>query len=420
MKNSLVVKNGIWYGIIYYKDQFGRNKQKWISTGLKERGNKREAQKIIDKECENLDLYGENIQKNDNPVVKNDIIFMDYMRDYVENKKKELSPPAYDAYMCCVKIMGDYFGNNLKLKDVTVKHIEDFFDYLRDVRGNKNITVKHHAIILSPALRQAYRDDLIAKNPCEFLAKIKKEKSPRSYYNADEIEKLFEIIKDDQIEFIVKLAVYYGFRRSEILGLKWQAINFNDKTITIEHKVLECKGGLYASNTLKTLSSNRTLPLLPVVEDMLLKHKANIEYNKLIYGKCYNPKYLDYICVNELGDLFLPNYVTNHFRKLLIKNKMRHIRFHDLRHSCASLLVANGVPMKNIQEWLGHSNFNTTADVYSHVDFSAKIESAKIIDKTITRNNDAEKTKKEDISDEEFEEFLEWRRRKKLQQDSEM
>lgn len=327
---------------------------------------------------------------------------------------------SFSEYLLCVKIMGDYFGNNLKLKDVTVKHIEDFFDYLRDVRGNKNITVKHHAIILSPALRQAYRDDLIAKNPCEFLAKIKKEKSPRSYYNADEIEKLFEIIKDDQIEFIVKLAVYYGFRRSEILGLKWQAINFNDKTITIEHKVLECKGGLYASNTLKTLSSNRTLPLLPVVEDMLLKHKANIEHNKLIYGKCYNPKYLDYICVNELGDLFLPNYVTNHFRKLLIKNKMRHIRFHDLRHSCASLLVANGVPMKNIQEWLGHSNFNTTADVYSHVDFSAKIESAKIIDKTITRNNNAEKTKKEDISDEEFEEFLEWRRRKKLQQDSEM
>lgn len=70
MKNSLIVKNGIWYGIIYYKDQFGRNKQKWISTGLKERGNKREAQKIIDKECENLDLYGENIQKNDNPIVK--------------------------------------------------------------------------------------------------------------------------------------------------------------------------------------------------------------------------------------------------------------------------------------------------------------------------------------------------------------
>lgn len=81
---------------------------------------------------------------------------------------------SFSEYLLCVKIMGDYFGNNLKLKDVTVKHIEDFFDYLRDVRGNKNITVKHHAIILSPALRQAYRDDLIAKNPCEFLAKIKK------------------------------------------------------------------------------------------------------------------------------------------------------------------------------------------------------------------------------------------------------
>lgn len=150
------------------------------------------------------------------------------------------------------------------------------------------------------------------------------------------------------------------------------------------------------------------------------ERKMEIEHNKEIFGKSYNYKYIDYVFVDDIGDIIDPNLVTNRFRKILQKNNLKHIRFHDLRHSCASLLVASKIPMKNIQKWLGHSNFNTTADVYSHVDFSAKIESAKIIDKTITRNNDTDNTKKEDISDEEFEEFLEWRRRKKLQQDSEM
>lgn len=77
----------------------------------------------------------------------------------------------------CLKIMKKYFGNKLKLKDVTYHHLEDFYEYLKNERGNKNVTVKHHAIILSPALRQAYRDDLIAKNPYEFMPKIKKEKN---------------------------------------------------------------------------------------------------------------------------------------------------------------------------------------------------------------------------------------------------
>lgn len=418
MKNSLIVKNGIWYGIIYYQDEFGRNKQKWVSTGLKERGNKREAQKIIDKACEEMESGVSEQPKNEAPVVNNDIIFIDYMKSFIEAKEKDLTPNVYLSYMNCYKIMEKYFGDKLKLKDVTVKHLEDYFDYLRDVRGNKNVTVKHHAIILSPALRCAYRDDLIRKNPCEFLTRIKKEKTIKNYYDKDEIQQLLKAFKGDQLELVVKIAVFYGFRRSEILGLKWDAFDDRQKTISIKHKVLSVKKKVYASDTLKTQSSRRTLPLLPEIEQALKERKAQIEENKRLYGKCYNQKYLDYICVNDMGDLILPDFVTHHFSKILKKNNLRHIRFHDLRHSCASLLVANKVPMKNIQEWLGHANFNTTADVYSHLDFSSKLESAQVISNTIT--NSPQKEEKNEISDEEYQEFLEWKRRKKLQSDSEM
>ena len=86
--------------------------------------------------------------------------------------------------------------------------------------------------------------------------------------------------------------------------------------------------------------------------------------------------YLEYVCVNEIGDLIKPHYVTESFPKLLKAKGMRQIRYHDLRHSCASLLLANGVPMKQIQEWLGHSDFSTTANIYAHLDYSSKLTSA--------------------------------------------
>ena len=93
-------------------------------------------------------------------------------------------------------------------------------------------------------------------------------------------------------------------------------------------------------------------------------------------GRSYIKDYLEYVCVNEIGDLIKPHYVTESFPKLLKAKGMRQIRYHDLRHSCASLLLANGVPMKQIQEWLGHSDFSTTANIYAHLDYSSKLTSA--------------------------------------------
>lgn len=309
--------------------------------------------------------------------------------------------------------MKKYFGNKLRLKDVTYHHLEAFYEYLKKERGNKNVTVKHYAIILSPALRQAYRDDLIAKNPYEFMPKIKREKTKMAYYNKDEIEKLFVITDKTPLSLIVRVAAYYGFRRSELIGLKWDAIDFNNKMITIKHKVLNVNGKFYLSDTLKTQASNRTLPLLPEIEKLLLKRKEEIEQNKKLYGKSYNYKFVDYVFVDDIGDLINPDHVSNRFRNILKKNKLKHIRFHDLRHSCASLLVANKVPMKNIQEWLGHSNFNTTADVYSHLDYSAKLESASAISNALnfTQGN----PQSEDSIDEEIEELEKLLEEKKAQ-----
>ena len=112
----------------------------------------------------------------------------------------------------------------------------------------------------------------------------------------------------------------------------------------------------------------RTLPLVPFMRERLLALKEEQQENRRLCGRSYIKEYLEYVCVNEIGDLIKPHYVTESFPKLLKAKGMRQIRYHDLRHSCASLLLANGVPMKQIQEWLGHSDFSTTANIYAHLD----------------------------------------------------
>ena len=165
-----------------------------------------------------------------------------------------------------------------------------------------------------------------------------------------------------------------------MLGLKWSSIDFERKSMTINHKVTEQRvNGKYVpvvSDVMKNKTSCRTLPLIPAVEEELLKQKEKQQLYRKLFKKSYSTEYLDFVCTDQEGKLLRPNFVTEHFEWLLRQYGLPHIRFHDLRHSCASLLLANGVPMKQVQEWLGHSDFSTTANIYAHLDYASKLSSA--------------------------------------------
>ena len=132
-----------------------------------------------------------------------------------------------------------------------------------------------------------------------------------------------------------------------------------------------------ASTRLLCLRCSRCSGPLPEQSKLLAGEQ---ELNKQICGNCYNHEYDGFVFVDELGERMRANYLTSAFPKFLESHGLRRMRFHDLRHSCASLLLANGVPLKHIQEWLGHSDFTTTANIYAHLDYKFKITSAQAME----------------------------------------
>lgn len=252
--------------------------------------------------------------------------------------------------------------------------------YAKQLERVKPNTVIHYHANIHKALKYAVKIDLIPSNPADKVERPKKDDFKGSYYTAEEIHALTEAAYGTKLEIPVLLASFYGLRRSEVLGLKWDAIDFEANTMEVKRIVTQAsidgKKVLVQADRAKTKSSLRTLPLVPPIRDRLLELKGQQETYRRLCRSSYNPDYLGYLCVDEIGNILRPNYVSEQFPKLLEKNGLRPIRFHDLRHSCASLLLANGVPMKQIQEWLGHSDFSTTANIYAHLDYASKLSSA--------------------------------------------
>ena len=384
---SIYERKGIYYAIVsYYVD--GRRKQKSVSTGLPVKGNKRRALKFL----ENLKRTYETKESMEN-MDGSRLLMTDYMDEWLKIVKPLVERATYKSYdnMVSARIRPHFEKLNLLLTEVEPKHIKMLYDEILE-QGYTTNTVIHYHAVLHQALAYAVKNDYILSNPADRVKRPKKNKHISSFYTKEEILTLLDIAKDDPIYIPIVLSAYYGFRRSETLGMRWSAIDFENKTITVNHKVTELtengKTIVYAEDKLKTKSSYRTLPLIPVVEEKLLEHKAKLERNQKLFGNSYCKEYMDYVCVDEMGKLFRPNFVSDHFGWLLKKYGLKKITFKELRHSCASMLVAEGIPMKSIQEWLGHSNFSTTADIYSHIDYHAKQQSAAAIGNALQSKKD--------------------------------
>ena len=229
----------------------------------------------------------------------------------------------------------------------------------------------HHHALLHKALADATRRGLIAENPMERVLRPAKGDFIPHPYSTEEMRALFGALQGHELEVPIKLAAYYGLRRSEVLGLRWRAINFEQGTISIEHTICEVsaavsKQRIIGRDTVKRKSSNRTLPMTPMIKELLLAHRS-----KQVDS--------DYLFTDAFGNVIRPNYLSYAFQKILKENNLRRIRFHDLRHSSAGILISNRVPLVEVQQWLGHSTIRITADLYTHLAYEIKERSAAVM-----------------------------------------
>ena len=374
----LTLKNGRYYAVLNYRNAGGQRKTKWIALGLPEKGNKRKA------EAELARLRAEFEPPKEVGDLSSDMLFADYLLEWLEIAKGRLAVATYSSYAAMIKKpVGPYFRQrNLTLRELEARHLQMFYsEMLRKVKPN---TVIHYHAIIHSALKYAVKTDMLVQNVADKVDRPKKNSFQPVFLSAEEMQKMFEALRGTKLELPVLVAAFYGFRRGEVLGLKWDAIDFECGTISVIRTVttitVDGKQTEIEQQSAKTKSSLRTLPLIGSFREYFLQVKEAQELNKQICGNCYNHEYDGFVFVDELGERMRANYLTSAFPKFLESHGLRRMRFHDLRHSCASLLLANGVPLKHIQEWLGHSDFTTTANIYAHLDYKSKITSAQAME----------------------------------------
>lgn len=370
-------KKGLYYMVLSYKDKSGKRVSKWLPTGLPVKGNKKRAEDML------MAARTEFVARE--AAIDRDMPFSSYLVQWMEIARSTLKPNTAAGYASMIQNpIAPYFQQRgITLGGLQAVDIQMFYtSQLKRVSAN---TVIHYHAIIHRALKYAVKTDLIDVNPADKVERPRKDRFTASFYDGNEVNRLFQAARGTPLELPVMLAAFYGLRRSEVVGLKWDAIDFENKTIAIRHTVTACveKGRRIevAADTTKTASSRRTLPLVPAFQTKLAALKEQQEKNRILCGRSYCTDYLGYVLVDAMGNRLKLSYISTAFPVLLKRNGLRPIRFHDLRHSCASLLLKNGVPMKQIQEWLGHSDFSTTANIYAHLDAGSKLTSAQAMEK---------------------------------------
>lgn len=380
-------KRGIYQIILNWKNSKGVRKRQSVSTGLPIKGNKTRAMGMLEemKRQKKSELEEHRAKEENQKPGTDGILFSDFLELWLKAIKPDIALTTYGSYASNVEqVIAPYFREKgVLLSELTPKHLNTF--YTEQKKRVKVLTVQRYHANISNALKYAVENDFIEYSIMG-TGKVKRPVVPKNqklvgkFLRLSEIVEVFDKIKGHKLELGVILAAYYGLRRSEVLGLRWESIDFDANSITIEHTVtqtrIDGKTITIVGDTTKSKTSNRSLPLVPTFRQKLLSVKEEQEHYRKLCGKSYNQKEGKYVYTDPLGNRINPSYLTRVFPDWMEQNGFPRLRFHDLRHTCASLLLACGVSLKQIQEWLGHSTFAITADLYAHLDSSSKVVSA--------------------------------------------
>ncbi len=377
MTVSVQIKNNEYYAVLNWYI-CGKRKQKWVDTGYSaEKGkNSRKAARRAD---EILDEWKLKMCVN-----YTDMPFHKYLLSWLNDKEGKIDDTTHAEYTSTIKkVIYPYFEEHpVMLQNLTATDIEEFYHWRQAEYGVSPNTISHYQAIIYGALKRAVKKKILASNPAASVELPKVTKFHGDFYTEEETNQLLEAAVGTKLQTPIVLAVVFGLRRGEICGLRWDAINLTKKYLTIKGKVTD-KGldgmKLQYRKCAKTDAGYRSLPLTDEMVTYFAQIKAIQAYNKKTAGPEYNREWDGFVCVNDTGDLITPGYISYTFPHFLKKNKLRKVRFHDLRHTNATLLLSKGTLLQDLQPWLGHEKQSTTADYYGHFVDSIKCEMANTI-----------------------------------------
>ena len=366
VRATLQVKGTRYHAVLYYKGKDGEEKRKWKSLGLDTRFHSRKKAK---EKMEELKMQMQGIID----IPGYHISFENYLREWYNKKQGECAPNTFQGIRNQVehKIIPYFAPLKLALSEVKPKHIRDFYQYLYRQGGRKGeglsiSYIKAFKSELNDAFKKAVVEGLILTNPVETVKLPAKDnpRKPHQVLTQESANYLLGFVQDDPLMFPLLLTtLHYGLRKSEVLGLKWSAVDFEKKQIRIESTIVAGKNP--ERNKTKTQTSRMTFPMLPDVKKVLLKRKQDQEEQSLTSDSQYESPV--YVFTTPNGRYLSPDRVTKEFKKLLSECGLPPMRFHDLRHSTTCIFRDRGMRIKELQQWMRHGKIEMTADVYLHV-----------------------------------------------------
>lgn len=371
-------KKGMCYAVVRMddpKNPTGPRKPIWFSTGLKEDGEKRKANDWL--QAKLLELNEQRLTVGQNLTATNDMPLYDYLRIWLRTKRPNIENLTYNGYERIIEghVKKFFSARNINLLALTDQHIEEFYDSLYDLELSGTTVLNHHRVLFQ-ALKYAAAHSHIMHNPIVLVAAPKPSGFRGSIYNELEADTLLKAASKCYLFIPIILGFFFGMRRSEVCGLRWSSVDFENKLIIVERKLgykyVNGKKVLNDTHILKSKKSLRSLPFgnMPLVEAALLRAKDLQEEYKEAFGSGHTGNPEGYVVVDELGKLIEPDNLTQSFKRFLASNKLRKIRFHDLRHSCGTLLMKKQVGLYNVSRYLGHSSTAITEAIYIHFDQS--------------------------------------------------
>lgn len=341
-----------------------RRGKQWVAQIILEDGTPKQRYFNTEKEADEARNEMLHEQRQGTLITEKDQTVQQHFERWLAVHKTKIRHSTYLTYRSAVeKHILPAFGH-LALRKLTAQDLDTFYARkMEEGLSSSRIAAIHTVIYM--ALQQAVRWQLIVRNVSQD-ASLPRDTQPheRQTLTPEQAQKLLDAAKDHRLEAMLTLALATGMRRGELLALRWRDIDFKNKSLYIQRSVSRLPGGHRVSEP-KTASGKRRITLPPFVVEALQQHRLRQLETKLKAGPAWEEH--DLVFCNIYGRFLNSASLYDLFTSLVEKAGLPHMRFHDLRHSAATILLAMGVPVKVIQELLGHSSITITLNVYGHV-----------------------------------------------------